>query len=179
MPSRPHAADLGRPRSARQCRIHGHRSPSRESPQDGGGTGGHAPRPDRVDRARLVPLSSGAAQGQARVEGWRDAVRRRAGVHARTTVAAEGTCRFTPRAAACVVRTAASSADGFRADRDVVQALPASLQRAIAAVRPRGLMSLSSALDASSTMPAVLPAAAACGSGSGVSGQRLRRRGIW
>jgi hypothetical protein len=92
---------------------------------------------------------------------WKDGVMRFDGVrgmHARTTVAAEGTCRFTP-AGGWHVSFAQLSADRFRADHDVVQALPAGVQRAIAAIRPRGLMSLSGALDIYSTTPA--PAAAA------------------
>ena len=87
---------------------------------------------------------------------WKDGVMRFdgvRGVHARTTVAAEGTCRFTPDGG-WHVSFAQLSADRFRADHEVVQALPAGVQRAIAAVRPRGLMSLSGALDIYSTTPA-------------------------
>lgn len=87
---------------------------------------------------------------------WKDGVMRFdgvRGVHARTTVAAAGTCRFTPDGGWHVSFTQLA-ADRFRADHDVVHALPAGVQRAIAAVRPRGLMSLSGALDIYSTTPA-------------------------
>jgi hypothetical protein len=87
---------------------------------------------------------------------WKDGVMRFdgvRGVHARTTVGAEGTCRFTPDGG-WHVSFAQLSADRFRADHDVVQALPPGLQRAIAAVRPRGLLSLSGAIDIYSTSPA-------------------------
>jgi hypothetical protein len=87
---------------------------------------------------------------------WKDGVMRFdgvRGVHARTTVGAEGTCRFTPDGGGWHVSFTQLSADRFRADHDVVQALPSGVQRAIAAVRPRGLMSLSGALDIYSTTP--------------------------
>ncbi|NDC64423.1 MAG: hypothetical protein EBZ59_10685, partial [Planctomycetia bacterium] len=84
---------------------------------------------------------------------WRDGLLRFEGVrgvHARTTVAAEGVCRFTPDGG-WHVSFARLSADRFRADHDVLQALPDGLQRAIAAVRPRGLLSLNGSLDIYST----------------------------
>ncbi len=68
------------------------------------------------------------------------------GVHDRTTVAAEGTCRFLPEGG-WHVSFERLAADRFRADHDVVRALPAGLQRAIEMVRPRGLLSLAGALD--------------------------------
>jgi hypothetical protein len=78
------------------------------------------------------------------------------GVHDRTTVAAEGTCRFMPEGG-WHVSFARLSADRFRTDHDVMQALPPGLQRAIALLRPRGLLSLSGALDIYSTPPATAP----------------------
>jgi hypothetical protein len=72
------------------------------------------------------------------------------GVHDRTTVAAEGTCRFMSEGG-WHVSFAQLSADRFRTDHDVMQALPPGLQRAIALLRPRGLLSLSGALDIYST----------------------------
>ena len=68
------------------------------------------------------------------------------GVHARTTVATEGTCRFAADGG-WHVSFERLSADRFRADHDVLRAMPAGLQRAIAAVNPRGLLSLIGALD--------------------------------
>ena len=68
------------------------------------------------------------------------------GVHARTTVATEGTCRFAADGS-WHVSFERLSADRFRADHDVLQAMPDGLQRAIAAVHPRGLLSLSGSLD--------------------------------
>lgn len=80
---------------------------------------------------------------------WRDGLLRFdgvRGVHARTTVATEGTCRFAPDGG-WHVSFARLTADRFRADHDVLQAMPAGLQRAIAAVNPRGLLSLMGTLD--------------------------------
>jgi hypothetical protein len=68
------------------------------------------------------------------------------GMHDRTTVAAEGTCRFLPKGG-WHVSFEHLAADRFRADHDVVRALPTGLQRAIEMVRPRGLLSLAGALD--------------------------------
>jgi hypothetical protein len=68
------------------------------------------------------------------------------GVHDRTTVAAEGTCRFLPEGG-WHVSFEHLAADRFRSDHDVVRALPTGLQRAIEMVRPRGLLSLAGALD--------------------------------
>ena len=81
--------------------------------------------------------------GTLRFEGVR-------GVHARTTVATEGVCRFTPDGG-WHVSFERLAAERFRADHDVLQALPQGLQRAIAAVRPRGLLSLTGSLDIYST----------------------------
>jgi hypothetical protein len=98
--------------------------------------------------------------------GWKNGIMRFEGVrgvHARTTVATEGTCRFTPEGG-WHVSFERLSADRFRADHDVLQAMPSGLQRAIAAVHPRGLLSLSGSLDIySQATPegAVGPAAAA------------------
>jgi hypothetical protein len=68
------------------------------------------------------------------------------GVHDRTTVATDGICRFSADGG-WHVSFERLSADRFRADHDVLQAMPAGLQRAIAAVRPRGLLSLHGAID--------------------------------
>lgn len=78
------------------------------------------------------------------------------GVHDRTTVAAEGTCRFLPEGG-WHVSFERLAADRFRADHDVVRALPTGLQRAIELVRPRGLLSLAGAIDiySSAAAPAV------------------------
>ncbi|MFN6191779.1 MAG: AsmA-like C-terminal region-containing protein [Planctomycetia bacterium] len=68
------------------------------------------------------------------------------GVHDRTTVTSEGICRFAPDGG-WHVSFARLTADRFRADHEVLQAMPAGLRRAIAAVNPRGLLSLNGVLD--------------------------------
>ena len=80
------------------------------------------------------------------------------GVHDRTTVAAAGTCQFSPDGG-WRVSFERLTADRFRADHDVLQALPAGLRQAVSSVDLRGLLSLSGALDIYSTAPvaAVLP----------------------
>jgi len=90
---------------------------------------------------------------------WRDGLLRFAGVrgvHARTTVATDGVCRFTPDGG-WHVSFERLAADRFRADHEVLQALPPGLGRAIAAVRPRGLLSLSGSLDIYTTQPVADP----------------------
>ncbi len=90
---------------------------------------------------------------------WRDGLLRFAGVrgvHARTTVATDGVCRFTPDGG-WHVSFERLSADRFRADHEVLRALPPGLERAIAAVRLRGLLSLSGSLDIYATQPAADP----------------------
>jgi len=90
---------------------------------------------------------------------WRDGLLRFAGVrgiHDRTTVATDGICRFGADGS-WHVSFERLSADRFRADHEVLQALPAGLQRAIAAVRPRGLLSLAGSLDIHSTRPPAEP----------------------
>lgn len=80
---------------------------------------------------------------------WRDGLLRFEGirgVHARTTVSAEGNCRFTPDGG-WHVSFERLTADRFRADHDVLQALPAGLQQAVAGVRLKGLLSVDGALD--------------------------------
>ena len=72
------------------------------------------------------------------------------GSHDRTNVAAEGTCRFTPDDG-WHVSFASLTADRFRIDHDLLQALPDGLHAAISAVRPRGLLSLAGSLDVYST----------------------------
>ena len=72
------------------------------------------------------------------------------GTHDRTTVTAGGVCRFVP-GGGWHVSFEELSADRFRADHDVLQALPVGLQRAISAVDLRGLLSLAGSLDIHST----------------------------
>lgn len=74
------------------------------------------------------------------------------GVHARTTVAAAGHCRFLPDGS-WHVSLARLSANRFRADHELVRALPVGLQRAVAAVKPRGLLAVEGSLDIYSTGP--------------------------
>lgn len=80
------------------------------------------------------------------------------GVHDRTTVAARGTCQFTPEGG-WRVSFESLTADRFRADHDVLQALPAGLRQAVSSVGLKGLLSLSGAIDIYSTAPVatVLP----------------------
>ncbi len=68
------------------------------------------------------------------------------GIHDRTSVGAEGTCRFLADGG-WHVSFESLVADRFRADHDVVQALPAGLQQAINLVNPSGLLSLAGTLD--------------------------------
>jgi hypothetical protein len=72
------------------------------------------------------------------------------GTHDRTTVAAGGVCRFVP-GGGWHVSFEQLSADRFRADHDVLQALPVGLQQAISGVNLRGLLSLAGSLDIHST----------------------------
>lgn len=72
------------------------------------------------------------------------------GTHDRTTVTAGGVCRFVP-GGGWHVSFQELSADRFRADHDVLQALPVGLQQAISAVDLRGLLSLAGSLDIHST----------------------------
>lgn len=72
------------------------------------------------------------------------------GAHARTTVSAEGTCRFTPDGG-WHVSFERLAADRFRADHDVLQALPAGLQQAVSGVRLQGMLSVDGAIDIYST----------------------------
>lgn len=84
---------------------------------------------------------------------WKDGLLRFGGVrgrHARTTVATDGVCRFLPDGGWHVSFTRLA-ADRFRAEHDVLEAMPAPLRRAIAAVRPLGLLSVDGALDIYST----------------------------
>jgi hypothetical protein len=84
---------------------------------------------------------------------WKDGLLRFGGVrgrHARTTVATDGVCRFLPDGGWHVSFTRLA-ADRFRAEHDVLEAMPAPLRRAIAAVRPLGLLSVDGALDSYST----------------------------
>jgi hypothetical protein len=72
------------------------------------------------------------------------------GTHDRTTVTAGGVCRFVP-GGGWHVSFEELSADRFRADHDVLQALPVGLQQAVSAVDLRGLLSLAGSLDIHST----------------------------
>lgn len=84
---------------------------------------------------------------------WHDGVltfRDVRGAHDRTNVAAGGTCRFTPDGG-WHVSFERLAADRVRVDHDLLQALPTGLHDAIAAVRPRGLLSLDGSLDVYST----------------------------
>lgn len=84
---------------------------------------------------------------------WHDGVltfRDVRGAHDRTAVAAAGTCRFTADGG-WHVSFERLAADRFRVDHDLLQALPSGLHDAIAAVRPRGLLSLDGSLDVYST----------------------------
>lgn len=89
--------------------------------------------------------------GRLRFEGVR-------GVHARTTVSTEGSCRFTPDGG-WHVSFERLTADRFRADHDVLRALPAGLQQAVAGVRLKGLLSVDGAIDIYSTAPRELAVA--------------------
>ena len=74
------------------------------------------------------------------------------GAHARTTVSAEGTCSFTPDGG-WHVSFARLAADRFRADHDVLRALPAGLRGAVEAVQLGGMLSVDGALEIYSTAP--------------------------
>jgi hypothetical protein len=80
---------------------------------------------------------------------WKDGLlrfRSVRGTHARTTVSAGGVCRFSPDGG-WAVSFEQLCADRFRADHEVLQALPVGLQQAISGVRLRGLLSLTGTLD--------------------------------
>ncbi len=84
---------------------------------------------------------------------WKDGLltfERVRGTHDRTTVTAGGVCRFVP-GGGWHVSFEQLSADRFRADHDVLTALPVGLQQAISAVNLRGLLSLAGSLDIHST----------------------------
>ena len=86
---------------------------------------------------------------------WKDGLLRFSGVrgrHDRTTVATDGVCRFLPDGGWHVSFTRLA-ADRFRAEYDVLEAMPAGLRRAVAAVRPRGLLSVDGTIDIYSTRP--------------------------
>jgi hypothetical protein len=72
------------------------------------------------------------------------------GEHDRTAVATAGSCLFTPDGG-WQVSFERLSADRFRLDHDVLQALPDGLRRAVAGVGLRGLLSLDGTLDIHST----------------------------
>jgi hypothetical protein len=93
---------------------------------------------------------------------WRDGqllFERIRGIHQRTVVATEGRCRFTAEGG-WHVAFGRLAADRFRVDHDLLQALPAGLRDALAAVELSGLLSLEGTLDIYST---AAPANAAAG----------------
>ncbi len=81
--------------------------------------------------------------GLLQLSGWR-------GVHARTTVSTEGNCRFLPDGS-WHVSLSHLSADRFRADHELLRALPNGLQEALSTVGPSGLLSIDGSLDVYST----------------------------
>jgi hypothetical protein len=86
---------------------------------------------------------------------WKDGLLRFEGVrgvHARTTVSTEGTCRFAEDGG-WHVAFARLAADRFRVDHDLLRALPHGLQRAISGIDLKGLLSVDGALDIYSTAP--------------------------
>jgi hypothetical protein len=86
---------------------------------------------------------------------WKDGLLRFEGVrgvHARTTVSTEGTCRFAEDGGWHVSFTRLA-ADRFRVDHDLLRALPQGLQRAVAGIDLKGLLSVDGALDIYSTAP--------------------------
>jgi hypothetical protein len=83
--------------------------------------------------------------GRLRFEGVR-------GAHARTTVSAEGTCRFTPDGG-WHISFERLVADRFRADHDVLRALPRGLEQAVSSVQLRGMLSVDGAIEIYSTAP--------------------------
>jgi len=74
------------------------------------------------------------------------------GAHARTTVSAEGMCRFTPDGG-WHISFERLVADRFRADHDVLRALPRGLEQAVSSVRLGGMLSVDGALEIYSTAP--------------------------
>jgi hypothetical protein len=72
------------------------------------------------------------------------------GSHARTTVSAEGTCRFTPDGG-WHISFGRLVADRFRADHDVLRALPKGLEQAVTSVQLRGMLSVDGAVEIYST----------------------------
>ena len=81
--------------------------------------------------------------GLLQLGGWR-------GVHARTTVSTEGNCRFLPDGS-WHVSLSHLSADRFRADHELLRALPDGMQEALSTVGPNGLLSIDGSLDIYST----------------------------
>ena len=84
---------------------------------------------------------------------WRDGTLRFdgvRGVHARTAVTTAGTCRFAPDGG-WHVSFDRITADSFRLDHDLLQALPEGLQAAMTGVQLRGLLAIDGTLDIYST----------------------------
>jgi len=96
---------------------------------------------------RWFPLRLDRLQGALE---WKDGLLRFTGVrgrNGRTTVGAEGMCRFLPEGG-WHVSFQRLALDRFLAEQDtVLGALPEALRRAVAAVRPRGEVSLDGVLD--------------------------------
>jgi len=89
-------------------------------------------------------------QGRLHFEGVR-------GAHARTTVSADGTCRFTPDGG-WHISFERLVADRFRADHDVLRALPRGLEQAVSSVQLGGMLSVDGALEIYSTAPVTVAA---------------------
>ncbi len=86
---------------------------------------------------------------------WKDGILRFdgvRGVHARTTVSTEGTCRFGADGG-WHVSFSRLAADRFRAEHEVLRALPTGLQQAVSDIGLKGLLSVDGALDIYSTAP--------------------------
>lgn len=88
---------------------------------------------------------------------WRDGSLRFSGVrgrNARTTVAADGVCRFQPDGG-WHVSFQRLALDRFRAEQEaVLDAMPAGLRRAVSSIHPRGLISIDGMLDVYTTSTA-------------------------
>jgi hypothetical protein len=76
------------------------------------------------------------------------------GMHDRTTVTTAGSCQFAADGG-WRVSFERLTADRFRADHDILRALPAGLRQAVASVDLRGLLSLNGTLDVYSTASSV------------------------
>src|SRR5688572_5311692 len=99
-------------------------------------------------------------------------------VHGRVTLATRGTCDLTP-AGGWRLRLFDMTADRLRADRDLLQALPGSLKKAVEKLNPSGPITVSGNLELGRTGPDDQPLTSAWdlkfeASGSGIdAGLRL------